>query len=125
MTAWADKVTPREWPASDTYQAMSPDGVAHWSAFSKKVLTLYKTWPGLSPAEIAAVRAPTMVVIGDRDEVSLEQAAQMRRVLPDARVCVLPDTRHLQLVQRTEWLYPMIAGFFAEPMPGPARPEPR
>jgi pimeloyl-ACP methyl ester carboxylesterase len=117
MVAWADSVSTREWPASDTYVSMSPDGVGHWPVFMKKVLTLYKTWPGFSPAEIAAVRAPVMVVIGDRDQVSLEQAAQMRRWLPNARVCVLPDTTHLQLVERTAWLFPMITTFFAEPVP--------
>jgi pimeloyl-ACP methyl ester carboxylesterase len=117
LMKWADKMTPREWPPSDTYKAMSPDGVGHWPLFLKKVLTLYKTWPGLSPSEIAAIRAPTMIVIGDRDEVSLEQAAQMRRALPGARVCVLPDTVHQQLVKRTDWLQPMIAAFLAEPMP--------
>jgi pimeloyl-ACP methyl ester carboxylesterase len=105
-----------------TYRTMSPDGVAHWPAFLRKVLTLYKTWPGLSPAEIAAIRAPTMIVIGDRDEVSVEQAAQMKRALPGSRVCVLPDTTHVQLVKRTEWLFPMITAFLAEPMPAAPPP---
>jgi pimeloyl-ACP methyl ester carboxylesterase len=121
LIKWANKTTAVEWPASWTYKAMSPDGVGHWPVFLQKVLTLYKTWPGLSPAEIAAITAPTMIVIGDRDEFSLQQADQMRRSLPGGRVCVLPNTNHQQLVSATSTalLQPMIAAFLAEPMPVP------
>ena len=90
---------------------MSPDGAEHWPVFLRKVLTMYKTWPGLTSAEIAAIRAPTMIVIGDRDEVSLEQAAQMRKALPGSRLCVLPDTSHEKLHRRGDWLNPMITDF--------------
>jgi pimeloyl-ACP methyl ester carboxylesterase len=124
VVRWANRTTPVEWPASWTYRALSPDGVDHWPVFLAKVLTLYKTWPGLSPAEIAAITAPTMIVIGDRDEFTLQQADQMRRSLPGARVCVLPNTNHGQLVgpTSTALLQPMITTFLGEPMPAPTSP---
>jgi pimeloyl-ACP methyl ester carboxylesterase len=113
---WADGMNARTWPAADDYQAMSPDGAAHWPVFLAKVLTLYRSWPGLQPAEIAAIRAPALIVIGDRDMVSLEQAGQMRRALAHARLCVLPGTTHAQLVQRGAWLAPMMMAFLDEPL---------
>jgi pimeloyl-ACP methyl ester carboxylesterase len=118
MARWVDSVTPATWPADDVYKKTSPDGAKHWPVFLGKVLAMYKTWTGLTAAEIAAIRAPTMIVIGDRDEVSVEQAAQMRKALPGSRLAVLPDTNHGKLHRRGEWLNPMIVEFLDEPMTG-------
>ena len=119
MARWVDSVTPANWPADDLYKKISPDGADHWPVFQKKVLAMYKAWTGLTPAEITAIKAPTMIVIGDRDEVSLEQAAQMRKALPGSRLCVLPDTNHAKLDRRGDWLNPMITDFLEAPLPGP------
>jgi pimeloyl-ACP methyl ester carboxylesterase len=119
MARWVDSVTPASWPADDVYKRVSPDGAKHWPVFLGKVLAMYKTWTGLTPAEIAAIRAPTMIVIGDRDEVSVEQAAQMRKALPGSRLAVLPDTNHGKLHRRGDWLNPMITEFLDEPFPSP------
>lgn len=108
---WADGVTDASWPADDSYTKNNPDGAAHWPIFRGKILAMYKTWTGLRPDEIAAIRAPTMIVIGDRDVVTLEQAGQMKKALPGSRLCVLPDTRHLQLHTRGAWLNPMVDDF--------------
>ena len=116
MAKWADSVTPESWPADDLYKKISPDGAKHWPIFRGKILAMYKAWIGLTPEEIGAITAPTMIVIGDRDEVSLEQAAQMRKALPRSRLCVLPDTNHAKLHRRGDWLNPMTTQFLEEPM---------
>ena len=117
MAKWVDSVTPASWPADDLYKKISPDGGEHWPVFLRKVLTMYKTWPGLTSAETAAIAAPTLIVIGDRDQVSLEQAAQMRKALGGSRLCVLPGTNHGELQSRGNWLNPMIDAFLNEPVP--------
>jgi pimeloyl-ACP methyl ester carboxylesterase len=40
------------------------------------------------------IEAPTLVVIGDRDIVTPEHAAQMFRAIPRAQLCVVPDAGH-------------------------------
>jgi pimeloyl-ACP methyl ester carboxylesterase len=117
VATWAESQTPTTWPADDLYKKISPDGARHWPIFLQKVLTMYKSWPGLSPAEVLAIKAPALIVIGDRDMVSLEQAERMRKALPRSRLCVLPDTDHAKLHQRGAWLNPMITSFLDEPAP--------
>jgi hypothetical protein len=39
----------------------------------------------------------------------------MFRLLPNARLAVLPDTDHMAIVDRAEWLCPMIEAFLAGP----------
>jgi pimeloyl-ACP methyl ester carboxylesterase len=41
-------------------------------------------------AALAAITAPTLVVVGDRDVVKVEHAAWLARVIPGARLLVLP-----------------------------------
>jgi len=43
-------------------------------------------------AELAAITAPTLVVAGDRDVIRTEHAVELARLIPGARLLVLPAT---------------------------------
>ena len=42
-------------------------------------------------AAVRGVRAPTLVITGDRDVARLEHAIELSRLFPDARLLVLPS----------------------------------
>jgi len=75
------------------------------------------------PAEtVRAIDKPALLVIGDSDIIRPEHAVDMFRLfgggvagdvagLPNSRLAVLPGTTHITLVQRGEWLVPMIEEF--------------
>jgi pimeloyl-ACP methyl ester carboxylesterase len=42
-------------------------------------------------AAVRAVRAPTLIIMGDRDVSRVEHALELSRVIPDARLLVLPS----------------------------------
>ena len=76
------------------------------------------------PAEtIAAIKAPTLLIIGDSDLVRPEHAVEMFRLLgggvfgdtpaglPDSQLAVLPGTSHVTLVYRAELLLAIIPPF--------------
>jgi pimeloyl-ACP methyl ester carboxylesterase len=81
------------------------------------------------PAElIKAIKAPTLLIIGDSDIVCPEHAVEMFRLLgggvmgdlaglPNSRLAILPGTTHVTLVERAEWLLSMIGAFLDAPMP--------
>jgi pimeloyl-ACP methyl ester carboxylesterase len=82
-------------------------------------------WP---PDEIRAISARTMVVIGDSDGTTPEHAVELFRLrgggvfgdlagLPSARLAILPGTTHVGLIDRADWLVPMIAEFLDAPVP--------
>lgn len=92
------------------------------------------TTPFAWPAEdVRGIEAPTMVVFGDADVVRLEHAVEMFRLLgggkmgdlagfSKARLAVLPGTSHFfppgsGVMDRAEWLLPMIGEFLDAPMP--------
>ena len=73
----------------------------------------FKDW---KPEDIQSIDAPTLVLIGDADIVRPEHAVEMYRLLPHARLAVLPRTDHMELVERADWLVSMIETFLDAPM---------
>jgi pimeloyl-ACP methyl ester carboxylesterase len=63
--------------------------------------------------EIRGIAAPTFLVIGDRDFVRLDHAAEMLDLFPDCRLAVLPNTRHTEVMQRTDALRALVEPFLA------------
>ena len=52
-------------------------------------------------------------MIGDRDFVRLDHAAEMLDLFPDCRLAVLPATRHTEVMQRTDVLRALVEPFLA------------
>jgi pimeloyl-ACP methyl ester carboxylesterase len=91
----------------DTYQRIAPDP-AHFDAFAQKTSAAVGTFAGWPPERLAAITAPTLIVIGDHDFVRIEHSAQLHRLIPGSRLAVLPDTTHMRLTQRDDMLLPML-----------------
>ena len=78
-------------PYKDAYLAINPSqaGVhALYERDSKRMLA-FKEIPDES---IRAIQAPTLVVDGDRDVIRVEHALALSKLLPHARLAVLPGT---------------------------------
>src|ERR671917_2813390 len=87
-------------------------------------------WP---PEDIRGIAAPTLLIVGDSDVVRLEHAVELFRLLgggvfgdlaglPKSQLAVLPSTTHFMppgsgVLDRAEWLLPMLAAFLDAPMP--------
>jgi len=50
-------------------------------------------------------------VIGDRDFVRLDHAAEMLDLFPNCRLAVLSATRHTEVMQRSDALQALVAPF--------------
>jgi pimeloyl-ACP methyl ester carboxylesterase len=60
-----------------------------------KTMHILDTEPEVDLASLTAVAAPTLVLQGDRDEVTLEHGAAVAAALPQGRLAVLPGTHAL------------------------------
>ena len=88
--------------------APHPEDLPTFFAKSVQRMLHFKGW---TPEEIRSIKAPTLIVMGDRDVASPEHAVKMFRLLPNARLAILPDTDHMTIVKRSDWLVPMIGEF--------------
>ena len=68
-----------------------------------------------APEAIRAIAAPTLVVGADRDVMQPEGAVALDRMLPHAQLAILPNTEHMQITSRTDWLVPMVKAFLNAP----------
>jgi len=80
-------------PLRDAYLAVSPHPEA-LPTFVAKTVAMMQTFNDIPEAALRAIRAPTLVMIGDHDVVLPEHAAQLARLVPDAQLAVLPGSGH-------------------------------
>jgi pimeloyl-ACP methyl ester carboxylesterase len=90
-----------------SFQRVAPDPKAFDSAL-ERLNTMLTNWTGWSHDELRAVRAPTLIAIGDNDYVRVAHAAEVARLIPNSRLAVLPGTTHFGVVKRDAWLEPMM-----------------
>lgn len=92
--------------------APHPENLPMFFAKSVQRMLDFKGW---TPEDIRSIKAPTLVIVGDRDIVRPEHAVLMFRLLPDARLAILPGTDHMSIVNRCDWLVSMIETFLDSP----------
>ena len=114
-------------PWHDEYLRIAPNPDNFATLFAKK--TQMDRGTRDVPAEaIQAIKAPTLIVIGDSDLVRPEHAVEMFRLLgggvfgdmaglPTSQLAILPGTTHVSIVQRADLLLPIITPFLDAPMP--------
>ena len=61
--------------------------------------------------ELAAITAPTLILIGDNDGVTIEHAAQMLRAIPKAQLAVIPGADHGVMLDKPEIVNRLILDF--------------
>jgi pimeloyl-ACP methyl ester carboxylesterase len=94
--------------------APNPENLPTFHDKCVKRMLEFKDW---RPEDIQSIQAPTMVMIGDADIIRPEHAVEMFRLLPHAKLAVLPGTDHMTLVERADWQVSMIEAFLDTPMP--------
>jgi pimeloyl-ACP methyl ester carboxylesterase len=76
-------------PLKDAFLRVTPDA-ARLRTMHDKDLARMRAFPDVPDDAVRSVRAATLIVLGDRDTVTLEHAAELTRLFPDARLLILP-----------------------------------
>jgi pimeloyl-ACP methyl ester carboxylesterase len=94
----------------EAYDRLAPAGTTFEGTNAKvqPVVTAEENW---SAEELAGVAARTLVMIGDHDFVTVEHAERTRRLIPDARLAVVPGATHTELMHRVDVVAPILRDF--------------
>jgi pimeloyl-ACP methyl ester carboxylesterase len=107
-------------PIREQYESLGNDP-ARFPEFVKKVISI-----DLKPydwsEDVKNIKAPIFMAIGDADGVRYEHALELFRAkgggkmgdlhgLPESRLAIIPGTTHIGVMQRMDWLIPMIIDF--------------
>lgn len=102
---------PKELREAYLKAAPHPEDLPTFFAKSVQRMLNFKGW---TPQEIQSIKAPVLVIMGDRDVASPEHAVQLFRLLPNAQLAIVPDTDHMMIVKRSDWVVPMVKAFLDE-----------
>jgi pimeloyl-ACP methyl ester carboxylesterase len=115
-------------PIQKEHESLGNDP-AHFPEFVKKVVSI-----DLKPydwsQEVKNIQAPIFMALGDADGVRYEHALELFRAkgggkmgdidgLPQSRLAILPGTTHIGMMQRTDWLIPMLTDFLDSDLNAP------
>jgi pimeloyl-ACP methyl ester carboxylesterase len=115
-------------PWHEEYMRIAPHPEDFTTLFAKKT-QMDKEIQDLPEEAIRAIKAPTLLIIGDSDLVRPEHAVEMFRLLgggvfgdtpaglPNSQLAVLPGTSHVSVVHRADLLLAIIPSFLDAPMP--------
>jgi pimeloyl-ACP methyl ester carboxylesterase len=78
----------------EMYEAAAPDA-SHWSVVARKIVDMWRTEPRLSTQDLAGISAPTLVLVGDDDMMTLEHTISLYRAIPNSQLAIVPGTSHL------------------------------
>lgn len=114
-------------PLKSEYDRLAPDP-GYWKAFVTKVATFDRQPFDLGADKIRTLTCPVFIIKGDNDGVDLAHTTELYRLLggdrsgdvsglPNSQLAVLPGTTHISLMERTDWLVPMVTEFLDAPTP--------
>jgi pimeloyl-ACP methyl ester carboxylesterase len=119
-------------PVEKAFMAHTPD-TKTYDAYLDKMKVLNAEDQNISDEQMRSISAPTMVIIGDADGVTLEHALAMFKLrgggdeeaaatgmlqkIPAARLVILPATSHIGISGETAVLVPMVSAFLDDVPP--------
>lgn len=103
---------------ADNYGELSPDGRAHHPIVAAKLARMHTDEPSLSAEDLNGIKARTLVMVGDDDEVMLEHAIALYRAVPNCELAIVPGTSHGLLIEKPTMCNSMMVDFLGhEPVP--------
>ena len=128
--AWFDGLTPAAQAAAknlsldhmppsmiEAHRTLSPDGPDHLPIFFAKLAEMWASEPNMTADELRRITAPTLVMLGDDDVLTVEHAALMAATLPDAQLAVVPGTDHGLMFEKPELVSRLFLDFLADEQP--------
>lgn len=99
----------------DTFVRVAPDGAQRWPAFAAKSWQLWLTPVVVAPEDLRAIRAPVLVMAGDRDIMPLEQTLELYRGVARGQLFIVPGTGHDTFQDRADLVNAALRRFFEAP----------
>jgi pimeloyl-ACP methyl ester carboxylesterase len=96
----------------ESFRKVAPDPDS-WPTLWQKTAAIH--WNGFSHAELASVRVPILLMVGDRDFVRLEHVVETYRAIPGAELAVIPDAGHFALYSEPHRVIPIVQHFLEKP----------
>lgn len=96
----------------ENYKRVAPDP-NYWPKIFGKLGSIQ--WEGFSKGELATIKAPILIILGDYDFVRLEHAVESVKLIPNAELAVIPSASHFALFSEQDRVIPIVKHFLEKP----------
>ena len=98
------------------YAQASPDGPEHFPEVWEKMRTMWAE-PFDWTARVRQISAPTLVIVGDDDYVTVHHAEEFSRLVQNGQLAVVPGASHLVPMEKPDLFNQLVLDFSAHPIP--------
>ena len=111
VAGWSADQVDAEVVAAYRANAVEPE---LWPVFFESMRRLWLEAPILEPAQLADIEAPTLLVLGDRDEIAPEHVRTMFDGIEGAQLFVVPGASHFAPVEKSALIVEVVRAFLDE-----------
>jgi pimeloyl-ACP methyl ester carboxylesterase len=107
---WDGSVSPED---RAEYAVTSPDAPETLDGKIAKMFSIWKSEPEFTVADIAQIKCPVLVLVGDDDVISHKHSVLMYESIPQGRLAVMPGTSHQANKEKPEMFQMFIREFLS------------
>lgn len=110
LPEWDGSVSPED---RAEYAITSPDAPETLDGKIAKMFAIWKSEPEFTVADIAHIKCPVLVLVGDDDVIDHKHSVLMYESIPQARLAVMPGTSHQANKEKPEMFQMFIREFLS------------
>jgi pimeloyl-ACP methyl ester carboxylesterase len=115
---WPDSTALDPWlwrSMISSYDSLSKVKTTPKLANDKKLLKLMIDQPHITPAQLAKITVPTLVIGGDHDVILPKHTLLIAEAIPKSYLWILPNSGHSTLIRYSDDFNRIVADFFVKP----------
>jgi pimeloyl-ACP methyl ester carboxylesterase len=114
MFGWLQNTTDEEFAAAASHWGpTSPDYPTRSAAFFAGMRRMFLTEPKITPADLARITAPTLILGADHDMMVLEDLLVQFRGIPNGQLAIVPGVTHMLTAEKPDLVNELILTFLA------------
>jgi len=99
--------------ARSFYERVASDPTK-WPILIRKVKQMWLREPNYTDAELSKIKTPTLLVLGEHDDIRKDHAEKMVRLMPHARLMVVGGASHMLPLENPPGFDAAVTGFIDE-----------
>lgn len=100
--------------AAADYQQVAPDPL-RWDAFLENIGKMWATEPNYTPAQLATIATPTLILDGEEEEcIDINHTKEMAGLIPTATLILMAGVGHFAPWEQPQAFNAMVLDFLAE-----------
>jgi len=101
----------------EMYKRTTPDGPEHFPIVFEKLKRMMLEEPKIPPQNLSRIAAPTLIMAGDRDAITLEHTIELFRAIPEAQLCIVPGSSHGLILEKPRMVAQIILDYLETHQP--------